>query len=136
MKLFRILIPVPDIDRAEKFYAALFGAPGERVSPERHYFKSGDVVVACYAPGSDGRPFRPLETETYFAVADLEAMHTRALAAGATLSTEDQDHHGHLGRIEKRPWGERSFYVNDPFGNPLCFVDGKTLFTGRTRAAP
>lgn len=131
MKLFRILIPVPDIDRAEKFYAALFGASGERVSPERHYFKSGSVIVACYAPGDDGRPFRPLETETYFAVAGLEAMHAKVLAAGAKLSAENQDHHGHLGRIEQRPWGERSFYVSDPFGNPLCFVDEKTLFTGR-----
>jgi catechol 2,3-dioxygenase-like lactoylglutathione lyase family enzyme len=132
MKLFRVLIPVPDIGRAETFYAALFGAPGERVSPERHYFKSGDVVVACYAPGGDGRAFRPLETETYFAVPDLEAMYKRALSAGAMLSTEDQDHHGHLGRIERRPWGERSFYASDPFGNPLCFVDDKTLFTGQT----
>jgi predicted enzyme related to lactoylglutathione lyase len=133
MKLFRILIPVTDVNRAEKFYAALFGAPGERVSPERHYFMSGEVVVACYAPGADGKPFRPLETETYFAVADLEAMYKRALGAGAKLSTETQDHHGHLGRIERRPWGERSFYVSDPFGNPLCFVDETTLFTGRRR---
>jgi predicted enzyme related to lactoylglutathione lyase len=132
MRVFRILIPVLDIDRAEKFYAALFGAPGERVSPERHYFKSGGVIVACYAPGADGKPFRPLETETYFAVADLEATHASVLAAGAKLSTENEDHHGHLGRIEKRPWGERSFYVSDPFGNPLCFVDETTLFTGRT----
>jgi len=31
----------------------------------------------------------------------------------------------------ERPWGERSFYAVDPFGNPLCFVDQKTLFTGR-----
>jgi hypothetical protein len=30
-----------------------------------------------------------------------------------------------------RPWGERSFYVKDPWGNGLCFVDEKTLFTGR-----
>lgn len=29
-----------------------------------------------------------------------------------------------------RPWGERSFYCRDPFGNGLCFVDEKTLFTG------
>jgi len=32
---------------------------------------------------------------------------------------------------EHRPWGEVSFYGNDPFGNPLCFVDEETLFTGR-----
>jgi hypothetical protein len=35
-----------------------------------------------------------------------------------------------MGRIATRPWGERSFYLRDPFGNPLCFVDAATLFTG------
>jgi hypothetical protein len=35
------------------------------------------------------------------------------------------------GQIGVRPWGERSFYATDPFGNLLCFVDGETLFTGR-----
>jgi uncharacterized glyoxalase superfamily protein PhnB len=33
--------------------------------------------------------------------------------------------------IETRPWGERSFYARDPFGNPICFVDEKTVFTGK-----
>jgi hypothetical protein len=30
-----------------------------------------------------------------------------------------------------RPWGERSFYAFDPDGNGLCFVDERTVFTGR-----
>jgi hypothetical protein len=34
-----------------------------------------------------------------------------------------------MGEIARRPWGERSFYMRDPFGNPLCFVDEGTLFT-------
>jgi hypothetical protein len=32
--------------------------------------------------------------------------------------------------VVKRPWGERSFYAVDPFGNRLCFVAGDTVFTG------
>jgi hypothetical protein len=36
-----------------------------------------------------------------------------------------------MGRIARRPWGERSFYLREPFGNPLCFVDSAALFTGR-----
>ena len=32
--------------------------------------------------------------------------------------------------IAVRPWGERSFYGLDPSGNPVCFVDPATLFTG------
>ncbi|MDX1543993.1 MAG: VOC family protein, partial [Christiangramia sp.] len=35
-----------------------------------------------------------------------------------------------LGEIEEMPWGETLFYANDPFGNPICFVDEKTVFTG------
>jgi uncharacterized glyoxalase superfamily protein PhnB len=31
--------------------------------------------------------------------------------------------------IETQPWGERSFYCKDPFGNKLCFVAADTLVT-------
>ena len=33
-------------------------------------------------------------------------------------------------KIADMPWGERLFYARDPFGNPICFVDEHTLFTG------
>jgi hypothetical protein len=29
-----------------------------------------------------------------------------------------------------RPWGENSFYVDDPTGNPLCFVEAGTIYAG------
>jgi hypothetical protein len=29
----------------------------------------------------------------------------------------------------QRPWGERSFYVVDPWGNDLCFCENGTLYT-------
>ena len=56
-------------------------------------------------------------------------MHARARGLGC-LSRDDV-HGESAGEIVKRPWGERSFYVEDPFGNGLCFVDERTLFTGR-----
>jgi predicted enzyme related to lactoylglutathione lyase len=126
-------MPVPDIDAAAKFYAQVFGTTGERVSPGRHYFMAGDVVFACYSPNADGdrKTLAALETETYLAVDDLEAVYERVIAAGGKPSTEIDPHAGNLARIEKRPWGERSFYASDPFGNPLCFVDARTVFTGR-----
>jgi hypothetical protein len=34
------------------------------------------------------------------------------------------------GGIVVRPWGERSFYVEDPWKNPLCFVEEETVYTG------
>ncbi len=35
-----------------------------------------------------------------------------------------------MAEIHRRSWGERSFYVEDPFGNKICFVDQDTVFTG------
>ena len=32
-------------------------------------------------------------------------------------------------KVIERPWGERSFYVTDPWGNELCFVQEGTLYT-------
>lgn len=34
-------------------------------------------------------------------------------------------------KIKIQPWGERCFYAKGPFGNPICFVDEKTVFTGQ-----
>ena len=34
------------------------------------------------------------------------------------------------GDINVKPWGERSFYANDPWGNPLCFVEAGTVYSG------
>jgi hypothetical protein len=45
--------------------------------------------------------------------------------------SRDDVHGEAAGKIVKRPWGELSFYVEDPWGNGLCFVDEQTLFTGK-----
>jgi uncharacterized glyoxalase superfamily protein PhnB len=58
----------------------------------------------------------------YFAVADLNASFDAVQGAGGQWVDD---------RIRKRPWGEKSFYARDPFGNPICFVDEKTVFTGK-----
>ena len=66
----------------------------------------------------------------YFAVDDLETVFACAQRLG-TLSKEVGDGGLPMGEIARRPWGERSFYVQDPFGNPLCFVDAASIFTGK-----
>ncbi len=122
-RLFRVILQVGDLDRAANFYWKVLGESGERVSGGRHYFKCGDTILACFWPDGDGRDdisTRPNPDNVYFAVDDLEAYRERVSSAGASdVST-----------IEVRPWGERSFYALDPFGNPICFVDETTLFTG------
>jgi catechol 2,3-dioxygenase-like lactoylglutathione lyase family enzyme len=39
--LYRVIVPVSNIEAAAKFYATVLGAPGRRVSPGRHCFESG-----------------------------------------------------------------------------------------------
>ena len=130
-RLYRIILPVSDIEQAAQYYTDLLGIEGQRISPGRHYFDCGDVILAVYNPRADGdeRDVAPLPDHVYFAVPDLEAVYQRAERLGG-LSLEMGDGGKPMGRIVTRPWGERSFYMKDPFGNPLCFVDEQTVFTG------
>jgi len=134
IRLFRVIVPVLNIAEAERFYSALLGDTGFRVSPGRHYFDCGGVILALYDPGADGddQTIRPNAEHVYFAVGDIDAVFARAQRTGG-LSPEIGDGQLPMGQIARRPWGERSFYMNDPSGNPLCFVDETTLFRG---AAP
>jgi predicted enzyme related to lactoylglutathione lyase len=130
--LFRVIVPVGDIERAAQFYGALLGVAGERISPGRHYFDCEGTILACYDPQADGdgRVAKPSPEPIYIAVDDIESTYKRAEAAGASLSDTVVPDMGPLGRIAQRPWGERSFYAADPFGNPLCFVARDSVFTG------
>ena len=112
------------------FYRAVLGESGESVVPTRYYFNCGGVILAIVDPSEHGQRFRPNPGNIYFAVSDLDAALARAVKAGATALTDDPDF---AWGIHTQPWGERSFYVRDPFGNPLCFVDERTLFTGSIR---
>jgi len=120
MRLFRVILQVSDIEAAARFYGALLRMPGRRVSPGRHYFDCGGTILACFDPRADGDRFeaRPNPDNVYLAVDDLEAVHARAEALGAVF----------VDGIRRRPWGERSFYLKDPFGNPVSFVDAETTF--------
>jgi catechol 2,3-dioxygenase-like lactoylglutathione lyase family enzyme len=130
-RLYRVIILVSDIAAAEKFYAAVLGTPGTRVSDGRHYFDCGGTILACLDPRADGDDYPPASTPDwlYFAVENLEATFAACLAAGARPA-DGAVHGAPAGAIARRPWGERSFYVLDLFGNKLCFVDQTTVFTG------
>lgn len=128
--LFRIILQVDDLDKAEKFYGVLLGDFGRRIPyASRHYIDCGPVILALVDPTPGGEKVKPLPDKIYFAVSDLEKVFARATELGC-LSTDDV-HGASAGEIVVRPWGERSFYVYDPWGNGLCFVDEKTLFTGK-----
>ena len=128
--LYRIILQVDNLDKAEEFYGKLLGDRGRRIPRgSRHYIDCGPVILALVDVSAERLEPKPLPDYIYFSVNDLEAVHQRAHALGC-LSTEDV-HGASAGEIVKRPWGERSFYAYDPWGNGLCFVDEKTLFTGK-----
>ena len=130
IRLYRVIQPVTDIEEAARFYSAVLGDEGERVSPGRHYFRCGSVVLACYDPVKDGDGMgdgwrHHFKQNIYFSVDDLE---------GALSGVADSG--GHIvGGIKSMPWGERMFYAKDPFGNPISFVDEGTLFVGKSARA-
>lgn len=129
-KLFRIILQVADLDQAADFYAMLLNDRGRTIpNASRHYIDCGPVILALVDVTRGGETPKPLPDNIYFAVSDLAAVYARAKELGC-LSQEDV-HGASAGEIVVRPWRERSFYVKDPWGNGLCFVDENTLFTGR-----
>jgi catechol 2,3-dioxygenase-like lactoylglutathione lyase family enzyme len=131
--LYRIILQVDNLDKAEEFYGKLLGDRGRRIPrASRHYIDCGSVILALVDVNGENIPGlqpKPLPDFIYFSVGDIEAVHERARELQC-LSTEDV-HGTSAGDLVKRPWGERSFYVHDPWGNGLCFVDENTLFTGK-----
>jgi catechol 2,3-dioxygenase-like lactoylglutathione lyase family enzyme len=127
-KLFRVMLEVADLERAAAFYANLLGVKGRMQRGSRAYFDCGPVILAIVDMTAGGIEPKPNSGDIYFAVSDLEEIHTRA---GQLECLSQEDVHGvSAGEIVTRPWGERSFYVKDAWGNGLCFVDETTLFTG------
>jgi catechol 2,3-dioxygenase-like lactoylglutathione lyase family enzyme len=122
MRVFRIAIPASRIERSRVFYENVLGLDADETVPSRLYFHCGDVIVAVIDWQVEGHgPFQATPDDLYFATDDLDAVRDRAQTAEAL----------EVSPIEKRPWGERSFYCLDPDGNRLCFVDASTLFLGR-----
>ena len=130
--VFRILLAARDPEASRRFYESLLDTPGRLVVPGRYYFDCGPVILGVldHSARSESEWSAPPES-VYFATSDLEGAHRRArelgaLDPGVLHGTASEP----LGEIGVRPWGERSFYVVDPAGNSLCFVDDGTRFTG------
>lgn len=118
MQLYRVVLPVGDIEAAADFYQDLLDVKGERVSPGRHYVGRNPILalVDWRADGED-RDARPNQGQCYFSTDDLEAARDRAerIASPTPIRTME--------------WGETSFYLSDPWGNPLCVVLEGSEFT-------
>ena len=122
--IFRIFIPVTDLEKAVHFYRRLLGVDGRAITrASRHYFECGQVIMAIVENSGT-----PIADHVYFSVHNLDDIYARAIDLGCLEAATVRD--AAAGAIVVRPWGERSFYARDPFGNGLCFVDEQTLFTG------
>ncbi|TCO44806.1 VOC family protein [Actinocrispum wychmicini] len=125
--LFRLNVEVADLDKAATFYATLLGVAGRRQAGERVYFTCGSVTLQVLDVSGSG-PVHPLPKSLYFTVRDLDAVFARARDLGCLSAADVHGEPG--GEISVRPWGERSFYVDDPWGNQLCFVEAGTGYPG------
>jgi catechol 2,3-dioxygenase-like lactoylglutathione lyase family enzyme len=123
-RLFRINVQVGDIDAAASFYTDLLGAEGRVTADGRAYFDAGGVTLQLMQVPEPHVVPRAL----HFSVPDLDAVHARAAARCSLCSYPIRG--VSAGEPAVRPWGERSFYADDPWGNPLCFVAEDTLFAG------
>jgi catechol 2,3-dioxygenase-like lactoylglutathione lyase family enzyme len=122
--LFRINIEVSDLAEAQAFYETLLDQAGRPQMGHRVYFEAGPVtlqVVQAQTPHTAAKAL-------YFLVDDLDAAHARA--AGLDCLSSEAVHGEPGGQPVVRPWGERSFYADDPSGNPLCFVEAGTVYAG------
>ena len=123
-RLFRLNIEVGSVAEAHEFYSDLLGLDGRPQMGSRVYFDAGGVtlqVVQVESPHSAAKAL-------YFEVSDLDAVHSRAKRANCLSG--DSVHGTPAGEPLVRPWGERSFYADDPWGNPLCFVEEGTIYSG------
>lgn len=124
---FRLNLEVGDLSSAISFYTKLLGIVGRKQAGSRVYFECGPVTLQILDVSSVGKP-HPAPKALYFTVSDLDRAYERAKALGCLSSGDVHDAPG--SDIAVRPWGERSFYVQDPWGNPLCFVEEGTVYTG------
>ncbi len=126
-KIFRVTMEVADLDAATKFYSTLLGIVGKRHPGARHYFDCGGVILAVIDVSQGGARPTPGPKSLYFAVDDVAAVHGRARMLEALAPY--QVHGQPAGEVIQRPWGEKSFYAVDPWGNDVCFCEEGTLYT-------
>jgi catechol 2,3-dioxygenase-like lactoylglutathione lyase family enzyme len=126
-KLFRVTAEVADLDRAAELYRDILGIEGVRHPGARHYFDCDGVTLALIDVSQGGMSPTPGPKSLYFVVDDVDAVHDRASRRGVLAPY--LVHGEPAGDVVDRPWGERSFYVVDPWGNDLCFCEDGTLYT-------
>jgi catechol 2,3-dioxygenase-like lactoylglutathione lyase family enzyme len=126
-QFFRLSVEVANLEKAIAFYTKLLGIRGRKQPGSRCYFQCGPVTLSVLDVSSQGKPHTAAKA-LYFTVENLDAIFKRAKTLGCLSQESVHDAPG--GGIVVRPWGERSFYAEDPWKNPLCFVEAGTVYGG------
>ncbi len=123
-QVFRVVLPCHPIQEALAFYEPIFGITAKKVSDGRYYFMLGSVVLVCYDSIADGDGYRVSSNpeHIYITTSDIYETYERVKNQSPLVISP---------QIQKMPWGERSFYLIDPFGNKICFVEQGTEFYGK-----
>ncbi len=124
-ELFRAVLPVHDLERADAFWSKLLDLKVDPSVPLRHYIRTGGAILTLVdtagharVHGHESPPFRANPDWIYFRVPDLDATWARAQELGCPPAKSGEGE-----GIAVRDWGDRSFYTYDPFGNPVCMID-------------
>ncbi len=126
-QFFRLNLEVGNLAEAIAFYSKLLGIQGRKQPGARCYYDCGPVNLSVIDVSSVGKPHIAAKA-LYFTVRNLDAAFERAKELKCLSRESVHDAPG--GGIVVRPWGERSFYAEDPWKNPLCFVEEGTVYTG------
>jgi catechol 2,3-dioxygenase-like lactoylglutathione lyase family enzyme len=120
MKLYRVVIPVQNLNKAISFYSELLKIQGKRVSDGRYEFNCGGTILACYDAVADGEKvtFRPNPDHIYLGTIDIEKCYHLANSLPCLRIDET---------IETLASGEKCFFFVDPFGNPICIAEESTM---------
>lgn len=117
-KLYRVTIPVQDLERSAAFYGGLLGERGERVSEDWHYFTLGAVTLACRK--APWRQLKDAHGEPLYLSTEMPLVQLQARARQHGGSDIDSE-------IRLLETGERGFALRDPDGNSLCIVEQATV---------
>lgn len=126
-QLFRVTLEVNNLERAKAFYEELLAMKARKLAGLRLHFDCGGCILEIMDVSASG-PSHPNAKSVSLSVPNLEAVHKRARKLKCLSIELVPDKAG--GAMHKRPWGERSFYVDDPWFNSLCFVQAGTEYRG------
>ena len=100
---------------------AVENRPRDEAGPDLDWNRDRLLRYKCTDGDSESEWKHHPNQYIYIGVSDLDSAVQRARDLGAKIVSDG---------IQAMPWGERLFYARDPFENPICLVDGNTLFLG------